>query len=98
MGGGSGTTSCQALQWQSRCACAGKNQPVDLPASGRKVPAYLSHSSDDDMVSVYYACALADQWRSLGVPHQVRILNRAGGHIVGDFLLDAWSFLKSQSL
>jgi len=70
---------------------------VVLSTTGRKIPGYLSHSNDDDMVSVYYACALADQLQALGYPIQIRILNRAGGHIVGDFLLDAWNRVLSQA-
>lgn len=99
LGGGSGTTTCEALQWQAQCSCNGTSKPAILPTSGRRVPGYLSHSDDDDMVSVYYSCALAAQMKSLGYPLHVRILHRAGGHIVGDFLVDAWNqFLNGQSL
>ena len=92
---GSGTT-CEALRGEADyCTCSGSEKPTALPTSGRMPPGYLTHSNDDDTVSVYYTCELAARMTALGHKVEVRIQDRAGGHVIPDSLAeDAWAFFS----
>jgi poly(3-hydroxybutyrate) depolymerase len=96
---GSGTT-CDALRRESGyCQCSGAEKPVALPTSGRMPPGLLSHSNDDNIVSVAYTCQLAARMTSLGHESTVRVRDKIGGHFIPDTLArEAWSFFSSRRL
>ena len=89
-------TSCDALRAEpGYCSCNGAEKPAPLPVSGGMPPGYLTHSNDDDTVSVYYSCELDARMTALGHPHRVRINDRAGGHAIPEGVAqDAWAYLS----
>jgi poly(3-hydroxybutyrate) depolymerase len=93
-----GARSCAALSSKAGwCRCSGAEKPVAIPAAapGRKLAAYLTHSNDDDKVSVYYSCDLAAALAAKG--HEVEVHLRAGtGHdLPMDLAKQAWRFFKT---
>lgn len=89
-------TSCQALRalpgW---CPCAGPPLPVAVTAvAGWTLPTLLVHGTDDPLISVQYACDLADDLTRAG--HPVRMSLRQGeGHVLAEtFFRDAWAFFQ----
>ncbi|MFO0646237.1 MAG: PHB depolymerase family esterase [Polyangiales bacterium] len=90
------STTCSGLAAEGGwCGCTGYQLPVGIPTSGRRVPGYLAHGTQDPMVSVYYTCALASRLGAAGVTAQVAL--RAGGHdLPGSFARSAWTFLAAQ--
>ena len=95
---GSGT-SCAALAKQGGwCSCSGAEKPATVASSGRKVPGYLVHSSDDTTVSVYYTCSLATRMQSLGYTTSVNILTGNGHSMPYMLAVTAWAWLSKHKL
>lgn len=95
---GRGTT-CEALRAQAGwCRCDGPALAAPIATSGRRPPALLTHGTADDMVSVFYTCALGDRLRAAG--HEVTVELRDGApHVMPeDFARYAWRFLSRHRL
>lgn len=87
--------SCSALRSQPGfCACKGTAKPAALKTSGRKVPGYLSHSSDDPVVSVVYTCTLAKEMQALGYKVSVNIWKGEAHGMPYPLAGNAWPFLS----
>ncbi len=88
--------SCAALRAQpGYCACDGPEKPVPVPVGGRMPPGFLFHSTDDDIVSVYYSCELEARMEALGHTVESHIRDRAGGHwLPRSFSGEAWAFVS----
>jgi len=99
---GSGN-SCSALSTKSgylSCAskCTGAEKPGPVATSGRKPPGYLAHSSDDNVVSPYYTCALSARMSALGYTQSVTIHTGNGHSIPWNLAVTSWTFLSKHSL
>jgi poly(3-hydroxybutyrate) depolymerase len=91
---GSGT-SCSALASQGGyCNCKGVEKPGPITTSGRLPPAYMTHAANDDIVTPYYTCTLADRLKSAGYQTKVEI-RASGGHDWGtNYASNAYAWLK----
>lgn len=90
---GSGTT-CAALARQSGwCGCAGPDKPGPVNTSARRPPAYITHGTGDDTVSVYFSCALDARLRAAG--YEVETVLRDGApHVMpDDYAATVWPWL-----
>ena len=87
--------SCQALAKESGwCSCGGVEKPGAVATSGRKVPGYLVHSNNDNVVSIYYTCALASRMNALGYTTSMNIFS--DGHSMPYMLaVTAWQWLST---
>jgi poly(3-hydroxybutyrate) depolymerase len=96
---GSGS-SCSALAGQpGYCSCSGTEKPATVPqAQGGGVFGYISHASDDDAVSVYYACELATRMKARGHPATLAIRASDGHSIALGLAQKAWPALKQHAL
>jgi poly(3-hydroxybutyrate) depolymerase len=97
---GSGT-SCDAFKSQpGYCACTGTEKPVAIPAAGTggAVFGYLSHAADDNIVSVYYSCALAARMKAQGHPVSLNVWAEGGHTVPLDLMKRAWPQLKQHAL
>ena len=86
--------TCALLSVRSGwCACAGAFKAIALPLAGYMPPAYLTHGTNDPLVSVQYTCALEAGMRALAAP--VTVALRVGdGHVMpSTFARDAWAAL-----
>jgi poly(3-hydroxybutyrate) depolymerase len=89
-------TACGSLRAITRaCNCTGPELPVATNASGRRPPAYLTHGTDDPMVSVEYTCALASRLSSLGFTVRTSLRNGDGHSLPETFAQDAWAFMAA---
>jgi predicted esterase len=83
------------------CSCSGAEKPQTiptLPASAFKPAGYIGHAINDDVVSVYYACQLADRMTTLGYPNKLALTLTGGHNAKPHFMVDAWAYLKAFKL
>ncbi|MFH1357573.1 MAG: prolyl oligopeptidase family serine peptidase, partial [bacterium] len=92
------STTCSTIIASSGCSCSGSEKPITIPSSGRKVPGFLGHNNQDDTVSVYYTCYLADRLEDLGYTYEVLIGDEEGHGFPNGFLPDAWDFMSAYEL
>ncbi len=92
---GQGTT-CDALRAQPGwCSCRGDDKPGPVRTAGRRPPAYITHGTADDQVSVYYACTLASRLAASGFETQV-VLRDGEQHVMPDeFAHVVWPWLAA---
>ena len=80
------------------CSCAGADKPIAASTSVNKPAAFLFHAADDDAVSVYYTCELADRLGDLNYD-VTTVIRPTGGHAWPDgFLQSLWPSLSKRSL
>lgn len=93
---GAGST-CAALALRAGwCACSGPDLPGPVNARGRRPPAWITHGSNDDTVSVYYSCALASRLASAGYDTRVEIRD-GEQHVMPDrFAETVWPWLSAR--
>ncbi|MEZ4410782.1 MAG: PHB depolymerase family esterase [Polyangiales bacterium] len=93
---GEGST-CAALALRPGwCACSGPDLPGPVNARGRRPPAWITHGSNDDIVSVYYSCALASRLASAGYDTRVEIRD-GEQHVMPDrFAETVWPWLSAR--
>jgi len=99
--GGSSATTCEAIvrEAPSSCSsCEGEERPTTIPDAGRLVPGFLAHNNNDDIVSAFYTCALADRMTARGYDVRVLIGNEEGHAFPEGAIAGAWSFLSARSL
>lgn len=77
------------------CSCQGEPKPVEIPSVGAPLAGYLTHGTDDPLVSVYYSCALAERLVEVGWPVRVRLRNGEGHDVPPSFAAEAWAYLAS---
>ena len=93
---GSGST-CAALSAQSGwCSCAGAPKPVTLRSDGLMPPGYFIHATNDNLVSVYYTCALQARMMEVGAVSQTVLRGVDGHYMPPSFVSQAWGFLGSR--
>jgi poly(3-hydroxybutyrate) depolymerase len=92
------STTCSTIIASSGCSCSGSEKPITIPSSGRKVPGFLGHNNQDDTVSVYYTCYLANRLDDLGYTYEVLIGDEEGHGFPSGFLPDAWEFMSAYEL
>lgn len=93
---GAGST-CAALALRAGwCACSGPDLPGPVNTRGRRPPAWITHGSNDDIVSVYYSCALASRLASAGYDTRVEIRD-GEQHVMPDrFAETVWPWLAAR--
>lgn len=90
---GRGTT-CAALASQSGwCACTGPDKPGPIRTSGRRPPAYLTHGSNDDIVSAHFTCNLASRLAAAGFEVETVIRDNEQHVMPDDFAVTVWPWL-----
>ncbi len=99
------TQSCSFITTQSTCAglagspgwcrCTGVEKPGTLPPTGRHIPGWLGHGTNDPLVSMQYTCTLQFAMQALGYTVETHL--RVGdGHVMPDnFAPTVWPFLSS---
>ncbi len=90
-------SSCSALASRAGwCSCSGPDQPGPINTRGRRPPAWITHGSNDDIVSVYYSCALASRLAAAGYETRVEIRDGAQ-HVMPDrFAVTVWPWLSAR--
>jgi len=78
--------------------CDGAGHPLDPPADGRKVPGFLGHRNQDDVVSVVHTCRLDARMRAAGFGTQTLITAEEGHGLPEGFLEAAIPFLLGRTL
>lgn len=93
---GSGTTCAVLSTRPGWCSCSGPDQPGPINTRGRRPPAWITHGSGDDIVSVYYSCALSSRLTAAG--YDTRVVIRNGEqHVMPDrFAETVWPWLSAR--
>lgn len=90
------STDCAVILADPACsaACTGDELPITIPASGP--PGILGHNNQDDTVSSYYTCYLADRLDDLGYDYDVTISNAEGHGLPEGFINEVWAFFSTR--
>lgn len=90
---GSGTTCAALARMSGWCSCGGTERPGPINTAARRPPAYITHGTGDDTVSVYFSCALDARLRAAG--YEVETVLRDGApHVMpDDFAATVWPWL-----
>lgn len=93
---GSSLTCAGLAQEPGWCNCTGPEKPLTVPSlAGYKPAGYIDHSNNDDLVSIYHACQLADRMTALGYPMHFNMRTTGGHGAQNGFMIQAWAYLKN---
>ncbi|MFO0625726.1 MAG: PHB depolymerase family esterase [Polyangiales bacterium] len=91
---GAGSTCATLATRAGWCNCSGPELPMPLATTGRRVPGYITHGTNDPLVSVYYACTLQARMLALGMPVQISLFNGEGHVIPANWAQMVWPFFR----
>ncbi len=87
-------SSCAELARQSGwCACTGPDKPGPIRTTGRRPPAYVTHGSNDDIVSPHFSCNLASRLTAAGFEVETVIRDNEQHVMPDDFAVSVWPWL-----
>lgn len=93
------STDCATILSSAGCTCVGSEKPTTIPVGApRMPPAFLAHNNRDDIVSVYYTCALNKRLTELGYPVTVTIGNEEGHGFPEGSLEQIWAHFSKHTL
>ena len=93
---GSGSTCATLSTRAGWCSCTGAPKPVTLRNDGLMPPGYFIHATNDNLVSVYYTCALQARMMEVGAVSQTVLRGVDGHYMPPSFVSQAWGFLGSR--
>jgi poly(3-hydroxybutyrate) depolymerase len=91
---GAGTTCATLATRAGWCNCSGPELPMPLATTGRRVPGYITHGTNDPLVSVYYSCTLQARMLALGMPVQISLFSGEGHVIPTNWAQMVWPFFR----
>lgn len=90
---GRGASCAELARQNGWCQCNGPDQPGPIRTTGRRPPAYLTHGSNDDIVSVNFTCALSSRLTAAGFEVETVIRDNEQ-HVMPDhFAVTVWPWL-----